>query len=60
LVLTTFRDVPWNARYYQRLGFVILTDDEVTPGLQAIREHQAAIGLDRWPRVCMRRNSITL
>lgn len=56
LVLTTFRDVPWNAPYYQRLGFVILADDEVTPGLRAIREYQATIGLDRWPRVCMRRN----
>ena len=56
LILTTFRDVPWNAPYYQRLGFVILEDHEVTPGLRAIREFQATIGLDRWPRVCMRRN----
>lgn len=54
-ILTTFRDVPWNAPYFQRLGFVILADDEVTPGLRAIREYQATIGLDRWPRVCMRR-----
>jgi ribosomal protein S18 acetylase RimI-like enzyme len=60
LILTTFRDVPWNAPYYQRLGFVILAGDEVTPGLRAIREYQATIGLDRWPRVCMRRNLITL
>lgn len=59
LILTTFRDVPWNAPYYQRLGFVILAGDEVTPGLRAIREYQATIGLDRWPRVCMRRNLIT-
>jgi GNAT superfamily N-acetyltransferase len=56
LILTTFRDVPWNAPYFQRLGFVILADDEITPGLRAIREHQATIGLDRWPRVCMRRD----
>jgi GNAT superfamily N-acetyltransferase len=59
LILTTFRDVPWNAPYYQRLGFVNLADDEVTPGLRAIREYQATIGLDRWPRVCMRRNLVT-
>jgi ribosomal protein S18 acetylase RimI-like enzyme len=59
LVLTTFRDVPWNAPYYQRLGFVILADDEITPGLRTIREYQATIGLDRWPRVCMRRNRAT-
>lgn len=56
LILTTFRDVPWNAPYYQRLGFEILADDELPPGLRAIREHQARIGLDRWPRVCMRRD----
>ncbi|GLZ78384.1 GCN5 family N-acetyltransferase [Actinorhabdospora filicis] len=59
LILTTFRDVPWNAPYYRRLGFVALADDEATPGLRAIREHQARIGLDRWPRVSMRRDSTT-
>ena len=29
---------------------------EVTAGLWAIRQQEAAIGLDRWPRVCMRRD----
>jgi ribosomal protein S18 acetylase RimI-like enzyme len=60
LILTTFRDVPWNAPYYQRLGFVILADDKVPPGLRAIREYQATIGLDRWPRVCMRRDLVAM
>ena len=23
LTLTTFRDVPWNAPYYERMGFVV-------------------------------------
>ena len=59
LTLTTFRDVPWNAPYYRRLGFETLTEDEITPNLRAIREFQATIGLDRWPRVCMRRNLTT-
>lgn len=58
LILTTFRDVPWNAPYYQRLGFEILTDDRMTPGLRAIRDFQVSIGLGRWPRVCMRRNLV--
>lgn len=53
--LTTFRDVVWNAPYYARIGFRVLDPGEVTPGLAAIRAHEAAIGLDRWPRVCMRR-----
>jgi GNAT superfamily N-acetyltransferase len=56
LTLTTFADVPWNAPYYVRCGFRILDDAEVTPGLRAIRQREVAVGLDRWPRVCMRRD----
>ena len=56
LTLTTFTEVPWNAPYYQRLGFRPLAESEVTPGLRAIRRHEAAHGLDRWPRVSMRRD----
>ena len=55
LTLTTFEDVPWNAPYYRRCGFRVLEEREWTPGLRAIREREAAHGLDRWPRVCMRR-----
>ncbi|WP_171169526.1 GNAT family N-acetyltransferase [Streptomyces sp. I05A-00742] len=55
LTLTTFTDVPWNAPYYERCGFRRLSDDDLTPGLRAIRAREAAHGLDRWPRVCMRR-----
>ena len=56
LTLTTFAELAWNAPYYERLGFRRLTDDEVTPGLRRIREAEASIGLDEWPRVCMRRD----
>ena len=55
LTLTTFEHVPWNAPYYRRCGFRVLAEREWTPGLRAIREREAAHGLDRWPRVCMRR-----
>lgn len=55
LTLTTFADVPWNAPYYGRLGFHVLTDDEMGGGLRRIREHEAARGLTLWPRVAMRR-----
>ncbi|MFE0378529.1 GNAT family N-acetyltransferase [Streptomyces inhibens] len=57
LTLTTFAEVPWNAPYYTRLGFRVLADAELTPGLRAIRAHETALGLDRWPRVCMRREA---
>ncbi|MBO1417302.1 GNAT family N-acetyltransferase [Streptomyces sp. FH025] len=56
LTLTTFADVPWNAPYYARLGFRPLADAELTPGLREIRRKEAEHGLDRWPRLCMRRD----
>ncbi|MFB6848563.1 GNAT family N-acetyltransferase [Streptomyces sp. NPDC056373] len=54
LTLTTFTDVPWNAPYYAHLGFRLLPEAALTPGLRAIRAAEAAHGLDLWPRVCMR------
>ena len=56
LTLTTFASVPWNAPYYRRCGFRVLDDAELTPGLRVIRQREAELGLDRWPRVCMRRD----
>ncbi|MGW7198303.1 GNAT family N-acetyltransferase [Streptomyces chryseus] len=56
LTLTTFADVPWNAPYYARTGFRSLSEAELTDGLRRIRHEEAAHGLDRWPRVCMRRD----
>lgn len=58
LTLTTFADVPWNAPYYERLGFRRLAADELTDGLRRIRADEAGRGLDRWPRVAMRRESL--
>ncbi len=53
VLLTTFRDVPWNAPNYERWGFRIMRDDEVGPGLRAIREHETRTGLPAASRVCM-------
>ena len=55
MTLTTYVDVPWNGPYYARLGFDEIRDDDLTPGLVAIRRHEAELGLDEWPRACMRR-----
>jgi ribosomal protein S18 acetylase RimI-like enzyme len=55
LTLTTFADVEWNAPYYRRCGFEVMGDAEIMPELRAVRAHEVAAGLDRWPRVCMRR-----
>jgi GNAT superfamily N-acetyltransferase len=54
LTLSTFREVPWNGPYYERLGFRVLT--ELTPGLQAVVAEETARGLDSSARVCMRRD----
>jgi GNAT superfamily N-acetyltransferase len=56
LTLTTFRDVPWNAGFYARRGFRILAPAECGPGLQRRMRTEAEHGLDRWPRVAMRRD----
>ena len=54
LTLTTFRDVPWNAPYYARLGFEVVDASAWGPELTAVVRHEATLGLDRWPRVVMR------
>lgn len=57
LVLSTFRDVPFNAPYYRRLGFVDLEASSLTDALRAIRAEHAARGLDETRRVFMRRSA---
>ena len=42
LTLTAFRDVPWNAPYYQRLGFVVVEPPDQGPELAALVEREAA------------------
>ena len=54
ITLTTFRDVPWNAPLYAHLGFEIVPEDSLGPGLRAIRDAESAHGLDPATRVCMR------
>jgi GNAT superfamily N-acetyltransferase len=53
ITLTTYRDIPWNAPFYARLGFEILGVDELTPELRERRESEAVLGLDMDRRVVM-------
>lgn len=55
LTLTTFRDIPWNAPFYQRLGFEIVPSADWTPGLRAVMQAEAATGLPVADRVVMRK-----
>jgi GNAT superfamily N-acetyltransferase len=52
MTLITFRGVPWNAPYYERLGFRELDESEVGPELAA---RKAAEGGNLAARVCMLR-----
>lgn len=56
LTLTTFADVPWNRPLYEHLGFRVLAEGELSSGLRAVRDAEAAHGLDPTNRVCMRRD----
>lgn len=44
VTLTTFRHVPWNAPYYQRLGFSILPESEIPHSLQEILDDEVERG----------------
>ncbi len=55
LLLTTFRDIPWNAPYYARLGFGEVPAAEIGPGLRSHLDEQARRGLRPASRVAMRR-----
>ncbi|MBE9375623.1 GNAT family N-acetyltransferase [Saccharopolyspora sp. HNM0983] len=55
LSLITFRQVPWNAPYYQRLGFRELSTEELGPGLAYLLATEAEHGFDLEQRVCMLR-----
>jgi GNAT superfamily N-acetyltransferase len=54
VTLTTFREVPWNAPFYQRLGFHVLPPAEWTPLLRARVAEETAHGLPTTLRVVMR------
>jgi len=54
VTLSTFTNVPWNAPFYERVGFRILGEDEMTPALYLVRNHEADAGLTH--RCVMRRD----
>ena len=54
VTLTTFRDVPWNGPYYEKLGFQVVST--LTPALRALVDEQASWGLEPSLRVVMRRS----
>ncbi|MBI1186745.1 MAG: GNAT family N-acetyltransferase [Alphaproteobacteria bacterium] len=54
VILSTFRDVPWNAPFYRTCGFADVQRPNYAPWMQAIEADQARM-LDIDTRVFMRR-----
>jgi GNAT superfamily N-acetyltransferase len=56
LTLTTFAEVPWNAPYYLRCGFLAVPEAAMGPELAALCAGEQERGLGRMaPRVAMRK-----
>ena len=54
LLLSTFKDVAWNAPFYERLGFVEVPVASYTPGMHAQRQSDIAAGMKAESRVMLR------
>jgi putative acetyltransferase len=54
VTLITFRDVPWNAFFYERLGFRPLAAEALAPALRSRLAEEARRGLPMERRVVMR------
>lgn len=54
VTLATFRDIPWNGPFYASLGFRPLPEDNLGPGLRAIRQAEADGGMPVEHRTYMR------
>ena len=54
VTLTTFRDLPWNAPFYQSVGFDVVAPDRLDPRLAAVLADETAKGLPAARRCAMR------
>jgi GNAT superfamily N-acetyltransferase len=58
VTLTTFRNVPWNMPFYERLGFRVIPTSELSPALRTVVQDETRRGLDPSRRVVMKRPCI--
>lgn len=54
LTLTTFRDVPWNAPFYRRIGFGVLSASDLDERLSALLRKGVEEGFTEGTRCAMR------
>jgi GNAT superfamily N-acetyltransferase len=57
--LSTFRDLPWNAPFYSKMGFHPVDEAELTTGFQQIRLKELEAGLPIVDRVIMYFNLVS-
>ncbi len=55
ITLTTLRHIPWNAPWYERLGFRVLEEQELSAALRELLQEEVQRGLPAEQRVAMRR-----
>lgn len=55
LTLTSFANVPWNAPYYERIGFLDIAESDWPDGVAEKVAAEQAKGIAAWPRVVMQR-----
>lgn len=53
LTLVTFRNLPWNAPFYEKLGFAMLRESQLGDELRELLSEEAAAGIDVSKRICM-------
>lgn len=53
VTLSTFRDIPWNAPFYQKHGFEIVAESDHTDEMKLLREIESAKGLPIEKRIIM-------
>ncbi|WP_395369646.1 GNAT family N-acetyltransferase [Komagataeibacter diospyri] len=56
LTLTTFRALPWNAPFYEKSGFSLLSSDRLDARLAAALREEAQAGFPAGSRCAMRRD----
>jgi GNAT superfamily N-acetyltransferase len=54
LTLITFRHLPWNAPFYERMGFVSMETSEIGDELAGLLQDEGVAGIDVRKRVCMK------
>ena len=54
LTLITFRHIPWNAPFYERMGFEAMATTELGEELANLLQEEGEAGIDVHKRVCMK------